>query len=55
MPLMSPPAVPGYIASYILADLWVPEEEIVVLAGVRFPLFPKKPLGQYDRLTERER
>ncbi len=55
MPLMSLSAAPGCIASYILADLWAPEEEVVVLAGIRFPLFPKKPLGQYDRLTERER
>ena len=39
MALMSSPVALGHIANYILADLHVPEQEAVVLAGIRFPLF----------------
>jgi len=45
---MSSPAALGYIANYILADLYAPEQEVVVLAGIRFPLFQSYPVALID-------
>jgi hypothetical protein len=48
MVLMSSPVALGHVANDILADLYTPEQEVVVLADIRFPLFQSYPVALID-------